>query len=128
MNTIYSKIAAILAVVIGGMAIAAGGQVLMGKVMDYYVIDWVPVYNFAAGVISVFITAILIWKNHSFAFPAAVATLLAHSLVMVILQTVYRDVVAVDSIVAMTLRISTWLIIVILMLIQRWKIKTVVAS
>ena len=128
MKTIYSKIAAILAVVIGGMAIAAGGQVLLGKVQDYYVIDWVPVYNFAVGVISVFITALLIWKNHAWAFPAAVATLLAHSLVMVILQTVYRDVVAVDSIVAMTLRISVWVVISILLLVQRRKIRAVVAG
>jgi uncharacterized membrane protein len=128
MKTSYSKIAAILAVVIGGMAIAAGGQVLLGKVMDYYVIDWVPVYNFAAGVISVFITALLIWKNHAWAIPAAIATLLAHSLVMVILQTVYRDVVAVDSIVAMTLRITVWLVIVILLIVQRRKTEAVVAG
>ncbi len=128
MTTIFSKIAAILAVVIGGMAIAAGGQVLLGKVQDYYVIDWVPVYNFSVGVVSVFVTALLIWKNHSWAIPIAIATLLAHSLVMVILQTVYRDVVAVDSIVAMTLRIIVWVVIVILLLVQRWKLKPVRAG
>jgi energy-converting hydrogenase Eha subunit C len=121
MNMIYSKIAAILAVIIGAMAIAAGGQVLMGKVQDYYVIDWVPVYNFAAGVISVFVTAILIWKNHKYAFPAAIITLLAHGLVMVILQTAYKDVVAIDSIVAMTVRITAWLIILGLMWVQKRK-------
>lgn len=124
MNTIFSKIAAILAVIIGGMAIASGGQVLLGKVQDYYVIDWVPIYNFTMGVISVFITAILIWKNHKFALPSAITTLLAHSLVMLILQTAYREVVAIDSIVAMTLRISTWLIISILLLVQRRKSMT----
>lgn len=118
---IFSKIAAILAVVIGGMAIAAGGQVLLGQVKDYYVIDWVPVYNFIAGVISVFITAILIWKNHSFALPAAVATLLVHSLVLVILLTVYREVVAVDSIVAMAVRIIAWILITGLLYLQRRK-------
>lgn len=128
MNTIFSKIAAILAVIIGGMAVAAGGQVLLGKVQDYYVIDWVPVYNFTVGVISVFITSILIWKNHSLALPAAGATLLAHSLVMVILQTAYRDVVAVDSIIAMTLRISTWVIILALLLVQRRKRKLLATS
>ena len=121
MNTIYSKIAAILAVIIGAMAIAAGVQVLMGKVMDYYVIDWVPVYNFAAGVVSVFVTAILIWKNHQYALPAAIITLLAHGLVMVILQTAYKDVVAIDSIVAMTVRITAWLMILGLMWVQKRK-------
>jgi hypothetical protein len=123
MNTIYSKIAAILAIIIGAMAIAAGGQVLLGKVQDYYVIDWVPVYNFAAGVISVFITTVLIWKNHKYALPAAIITLLAHGLVMAILQTAYKDVVAIDSIVAMTVRITAWLIILGLMWFQKRKIK-----
>jgi non-ribosomal peptide synthetase component E (peptide arylation enzyme) len=121
MNTIYSKIAAILAVIIGAMAIAAGGQVLLGKVQDYYVIDWVPVYNFAAGMISVFVTAILIWKNHKYASPAAIITLFAHGLVMVILQTAYKDVVAIDSIVAMTVRITAWLIILGLLWFQKRK-------
>ena len=121
MNTIYSKIAAILAVVIGAMATAAGGQVLLGKVQDYYVIDWVPVYNFAAGVVSVFITAVLIWKNHKYAYPAAIITLLAHGLVMVILQTAYKDVVAIDSIVAMTVRITAWLMILGLLWVQKRK-------
>ena len=128
MNTVFSKIAAILAVIIGGMAISAGGQVLLGKVQDYYVIDWVPVYNFSMGVISVFITAILLWKNHSLAIPAAVTTLLTHSLVMVILQMAYRDVVALDSIVAMTLRISAWVIILTLLLVQKRKSKLLPAG
>jgi len=123
MNTIYSKIAAILAVIIGAMAIAAGGQVLMGKVMDYYVIDWVPVYNFAVGVVSVFVTAILIWKNHQYALPAAIITLFAHGLVMVILQTAYKDAVAIDSIVAMTVRITAWLMILGLLWFQKRKTK-----
>lgn len=118
---IFSKIAAILAVVIGGMAIAAGGQVLLGQVKDYYVIDWVPVYNFIMGVISVFVTAILIWKSHSLAFPAAVLTLLAHSLVMFTLLTVHREVVAVDSIVAMAVRIIAWILINGLLYLQRRK-------
>lgn len=128
MNTILSKIAAVLAVIIGGMAIAAGGQVMLGKVQDYYVIDWVPVYNFTVGVISAFLTSILIWKNHSLALPAAVATLVAHSLVMVILRTIYQDVVAVDSVVAMTLRISTWVIIVALLVVRRWKTRLLAAG
>jgi hypothetical protein len=93
------------------MAVVAGGQVLFGKVPDYYVIDWLPIYNFLIGVLSVVDTAVLIWKRHSYALPAAVATLSLHAVVMLILLIGYRDVVATDSLMAMTIRISTWLII-----------------
>jgi hypothetical protein len=114
-----TKVAAVLAFIIGAMAIFAGGQVvLLGKVMDYYVIDWLVIYNFVVGLLSVFVTAILIWKNSRYALTAAIATLTVHSMVMVILLTAYRGVVALDSIVAMTVRIVVWLIILALMIIQ----------
>jgi hypothetical protein len=109
------RIAALLSVVIGLMAIFAGGQVLLGKVPDYYVIDWLPVYNFIIGVLSVFVTAVLIWKRSPYAWPAAVATLSAHVVVMLILQIGYSSVVARDSIMAMTIRISVWLLILALL-------------
>ena len=119
MNTKLRKIAAAIALLIGAITIFAGGQVvLLGKVMDYYVIDWLPVFNLIVGIISVFVTAILIWKGSRVALPAAVATLIAHSIVMVVLQAAYRDMVASESIKATTVRIILWLIIVTLMLIQ----------
>jgi hypothetical protein len=118
MNAILSKTAALLAFVIGAMAIFAGGQVLLGQLPDYYVIDWLPIYNFSVGVISALVTAIVIWKNTRYALPAAVATLSAHALVMIVLQTAYRDVVAPDSIRAMTVRIGVWIVILALLLIQ----------
>jgi len=119
-----TKIAAVLAFIIGAMAIFAGGQVvLLGKVMDYYVIDWLVVYNFIMGLLTVFVTAILIWKNSRYALAAAIATLAAHATVMVILLTAYKGVVAPDSLVAMTVRIVVWLIILTLMFRQRSKAK-----
>ena len=40
MNTKFRKIAAVIAFIIGAMSIFAGGQVvLLGKIMDYYVVD-----------------------------------------------------------------------------------------
>lgn len=119
-----TKIAAILAFIIGAMALFAGGQViLMGKVMDYYVIDWLPMYNFIMGLLTVFVTSILIWKNSRFALPAAIATIAANVTVMVILLTAYQDVVAPDSTIAMTLRIVVWIIILILLFVHRAKAK-----
>jgi hypothetical protein len=119
MNSKLTKTAAVIAFIIGVMSIFAGGQVvLLGKVMDYYVIDWLPVYNLIVGIISAVFTAIVIWKGSRIAMPAAVATLISHSTVMVILQTAYRDVVAPDSIKATTVRIILWLIILTLVIIQ----------
>ena len=109
------KVAAVLAFVIGAMAIFAGGQVvLLGKEQNYYVISWLPYYNFTLGIVSAFLTAVLLWRGSPYARPAALITLAAHVSVMVILLTLYRDVVASESIRAMTVRITTWVVILAL--------------
>ncbi|MBK8989921.1 MAG: hypothetical protein IPM39_28305 [Chloroflexi bacterium] len=115
MNAKLSKIAAVLALIIGAMAVFAGGRVLSGTDPGYYVIDWLPVYNFTLGVVTVGITAMLIWKNSRYARPAAIATFAAHTLVMLILLAAYRDVVAPDSLVAMIVRIVVWIVILTLL-------------
>jgi len=74
MNTALNKIAAVLAFIIGAMAVFAGGQVLLGKLPDYYVINWLPVYNYTIGILTVIVTAILLWTNHRLAMPVAIAT------------------------------------------------------
>jgi hypothetical protein len=118
MKTILLRIAAVLAFIIGAMAVFAGGQVLLGKTPDYYVIDWLPVYNYTVGILTVFVTAVLIWTNNRLALPAAVGTFAVHALVMLVLQIAYREVVAVDSLVAMTVRLTIWIVILTLMLFQ----------
>ncbi|MFA9402489.1 MAG: hypothetical protein ACERKY_05430 [Anaerolineales bacterium] len=123
MSSIYRKIAAVIAFAIGAMSIFAGGQVVLGKVMDYYVIDWLPIYNLIVGIITVFITAILIWRGSKFAMPAAIATFISHSAVMLVLQIAYKDVVAPDSIKATTVRIVLWAIILTLIIVQSRKDK-----
>ena len=123
MSSIYRKIAAVIAFAIGAMSIFAGGQVVLGKVMDYYVIDWLPIYNLIVGLITVFITAIIIWRGSKFAMPAAIATFISHSAVMLVLQIAYKDVVAPDSIKATTVRIVLWAIILTLMIVQSRKDK-----
>lgn len=115
MNTKLSKAAAIMAWIIGGMAIFAGGRVLLGTSPDYYVIDWLPTYNFIVGLVTVLVTAVLIWRNSRYAFPAAIATLTVNILVLLVLLIAFRDVVAKDSLVAMTVRSVTWTIILVLM-------------
>ena len=124
MNTSLNKIAAILAFIIGAMAVFAGGQVLLGKLPDYYVINWLPVYNYTVGILTVFVTVALIWTKHRLALPVAIATFGVHTLVMLVIQTAYRDVVATDSIMAMTIRMTVWIIILALMYFQSRKTKT----
>ncbi len=118
MKTNLNKIAAVIAFIIGAMAVFAGGQVLLGKLPDYYVINWLPVYNYTVGILTIFVTAILIWSRHRLAIPAAIATFGIHTLVMLVLQTSYRDVVAIDSIVAMTVRMTIWIIILVILYSQ----------
>lgn len=127
MNRTLSKIAAVLAFVIGAMAVFAGGQVLLGRDPGYYVIDWLPVYNFVLGVLTVLIVAPLIWRGSRYALPAAAATLAAHTVVLAILLAAYRDVVASDSIRAMIVRIVAWLVILTLLVVQSRRSRPVLA-
>jgi hypothetical protein len=120
-KSLLNKIASVLALVIGAMAVFAGGRVLLGILPDYYVIDWLPVYNFIMGVVSIFFSFVVIWKNNKFAIPASIGTFGLHAIVMLILQTVYRQVVAPDSIVAMTVRLIIWAVIVLLLIVQQRK-------
>ena len=113
-----SKITAVLAFIIGAMAVFAGGQVLLGRDPGYYVINWLPIYNLVMGALAVLVVAPLIWRGNKWALPAALATLAAHTLVMVILRTAYGDMVAPDSLRAMTIRIVAWLAIVVLVFVQ----------
>jgi hypothetical protein len=53
--------------------------------------------------------------------PAAILTLSLHAVIMFILQMAYREVVAIDSIVAMIIRLITWFIILALMLVHARK-------
>ena len=115
MKRSITKIAAVLSLIIGAMAIFAGGKVLLGIMPDYYVIDWLPLYNYTAGVLTVAVTAVLLWKNHRYGRSAAVAVFSAHALVLGILLAAYRPVVASDSLRAMVVRLVVWTIILALL-------------
>ena len=118
MNPLLNRIASMLAFIIGVMAVFAGGQVLLGNDPGYFVISWLPVYNYTLGILTVSITAIWIWKNSRYAMLAALTTFGLHTLVMLILQTAYRNVAAVESIQAMTIRLAAWILILSLTFIQ----------
>jgi hypothetical protein len=115
MSLKLNKIAAILAFIIGGMAIFAGGKVLLGSNPGYHVINWLALYNYTIGILTVFITAVLIWTNNRLAMPAAIATFSLHALIMLTLQIAFRNTVAAESIEAMILRLIVWAVILGLM-------------
>lgn len=123
MHRSLNKVAAVLAFVFGWMAIFAGGKVLLGNAPGYNVISWLPLYNYTIGVLTVFVTFFLIWFNHKLALPFALLTFSIHAIIMFILQIFYRDVVAMESISAMLLRLTTWFIINLLILVQARKTK-----
>ena len=121
MKITLNKIAALLALIIGGMAVFAGGSALLGRDPGYYVINWLLLYNYTVGILTVLVTTVLIWTKSRLALPAAIATFGVHALVMLTLQVAYRGVVAPDSIVAMTVRLIAWAIILALMFAQARK-------
>lgn len=121
MNTTLIRIASALAFLIGSIAVIAGGSVLLGMPTDYYVINWLLLYNYTVGVLTVSLTAILIWKNNKLAPSAAVTTFVAHTSVMLVLLTAYRGIVSVHSLEDMSIRIVAWLIILVLMFFQSRK-------
>ncbi len=128
MKTTFNKIASILAFIIGAMAVFAGGQALLGKDPGYYVINWLLLYNYTVGILTVSVTAPLIWMNNRYALLAAILTFSIHALVMLTLLTVYQGVVAPDSLRAMTIRLIVWAIILGLMFVQLRKNKAAVEA
>jgi hypothetical protein len=120
-RTALNRLAAVLALVIGAMAVFAGGQVLLGELPDYYVIDWLPIYNLTLGVVSALFASVVIWRNSRLALPTSIAILGLHAVVMLLLVTAYRQVVAADSLRAMSIRLVVWTIILILLIASRRK-------
>ncbi len=111
------QIASILAFLVGIMSIVAGGKAMQGWNPGYSVLSWLPVYNFVMGLLAL-IPAILLWVNHRYALAASIATLGIHTLVLLLLLTVFRGQIAVQSIAAMIFRLVVWIVILGLIFFQ----------
>lgn len=109
------KITAGLAFMIGAFSIFAGGMAMRGWNPGWSVLKWLPVYNFGMGILTVLIPAILIWKNHPLAFAAAIIFFGIHLIATAIILLAFRDVVATQSLLAMSFRLIVWIIILVLM-------------
>lgn len=120
-RTVLNRLASGLALVIGAMAVFAGGQVMLGKIPDYYVVGWLPIYNLTLGFVSALFASVVIWRNSGLALPTAIVILGLHAVVMLLLLTAYRPVVAVDSLRAMSIRLVVWTIILGVLMAARRK-------
>jgi hypothetical protein len=118
MKRTLSKVAAILALIIGALAVVAGGSVLRGWEPGYTMVGWLPIYNFVAGWLAMLVAAPLIWRGSRWALPIALVALSAHAVAMLLTQLVNGDVVAMQSIAAMAVRLMVWAVIVILLWLQ----------
>lgn len=108
-----NRIASILAFLVGGMSILAGGMVIRGWQPGWSVIQWLPVYNFIIGLLTL-IPAYLLWVNHRFALPFSIAIFSVHTIVLLLLITVFRNTAAFQSVGAMSFRVAAWIVILVL--------------
>jgi hypothetical protein len=64
-------------------------------------------FIFIIGLPTVVVDAHLIWRNGKNAMPVALSTFSANAVAMLVLLTWFRDVIALDSIMGMALRLVT---------------------
>ena len=112
MRSNLSRVAAVLAWIIGGMGVFAGGQALLGRLPGWNVISWLPVFNFAVGVLTVLVVAPLIWRGLRYALSAGWVIFGLNLVVTATLLVAFRDIVARESIAAMLARLAVWAVII----------------
>ena len=118
MNTILAKLPSILAFLVGAMSIVAGGMVIRGWQPGYNVLSWLPVYNFAVGLLTL-IPAYLLWVNNCYALAASIVIFALHASILALLLALFRGQVAAQSIGAMSFRVIMWMIIFALLRFRR---------
>lgn len=102
------------------MSIVAGGMVLRGWQPGWSVIHWLPIYNFVVGLLTL-VPAYLLWVNHRYMMTASIVIFSIHSIVLLLLLTVFRNTAAYQSIGAMSFRVAAWVAILSLLYIRHTK-------
>ena len=118
MNALMTKLPSIFAFLVGIMSIFAGGMVLRGWRPGYNVLSWLPVYNFAVGLLTL-IPAYLLWVNSRYSLTASIVIFSIHAIVLVLLFTIFRNTAAFQSIGAMSFRVVVWIAILALLWFRR---------
>ncbi len=110
---LIQKIAAMLAIIIGIMAIRVSTKALRGWQPGWKVFLWLPMYNLVMGILSL-IPAILLWMHHPYALTASLVIFATHTVIFVLLLSIFRAKVARQSVRAMAFCVATWLVILVL--------------
>jgi hypothetical protein len=106
-----SRLAALLALVIGLLTIGEGGMVLLGiETKPYPVLPWLLRYNVAMGFVSL-AAGHGLWREQKWAATLSRIVLACHGLAFLSLVGIYLlgKTVAVNSIGAMLLRTAIWI-------------------
>jgi len=107
---IVIKIIAVLASIIGIMAVITGTSVLLGLFdPGYQYFTALIGYNIIMGTVSV-ITGFFIWQRNSKAFYFVYFIAGAHIIVLLLIITLFSNVISEQSIDAMTFRSIAWII------------------
>ena len=114
------QIASLLALLVGGMSILAGGMVMRGWQPGWNVLNWLPVYNFVVGLMTL-IPAYWLWVDHRHAVTASFVIFSIHLLVLMLLLIVFRNTAAFQSFGAMAFRVVAWIVILTLVYFRHAK-------
>lgn len=102
------RITAIATILIGLLALIAGTRTLMGLFdPGYDTFNLLVIYNVFMGIVSL-IAGYYIWKSYIVAQKISAAILAGHIIVLVLLLTLFNDIIATQSIQAMTFRVVVW--------------------
>ena len=115
---IGQRLVAVVAVAFGLLTLVAGGRVLAGSDPGYIVYRPLLIYNTAMGVAYIAAGVVALFNLRRGKYVAATIFLL-NAIVFGFISYLYltSDVVAIDSIRAMTLRTGVWLV---LLLVLAW--------
>jgi len=111
------RIVSVIAIIPGLLSIKEGGSVLLGiSAKAYPVLPWLVWYNVVLGFVAVTV-GIGIWKQQNWGARHAITILTLHGFVFMILIILlaFKEIVAINSILAMLFRTTVWLTIVLLL-------------
>ena len=115
-----NKVVAMIAIIIGSMSIVTGLRVIGGFFDPGYQYFLTLVsYNVFMGAVSV-IAGIYIWQRNKNALLYSKIITAAHIIVLLLLLTIFNDIISDHSIGAMAFRSIAWVIITLVV----WKGKT----
>lgn len=119
-NMNIHKIASLIAFLVGLTSIFAGGMVMRGWQPGWSVIPWLPIYNFVIGLLTL-IPAYLLWTNHRYMMVSSIAIFSIHTIVLLLLISVFRNTAAFQSVGAMSFRVVVWIVILGLLYFRHTK-------